>query len=191
MVLERPGAVGGVALLERPPDTFIKPKESEESTLGTVKSSLTVIRNPSLEGYTGILMAAKTLLHGDAKSFIDAYVIGAFGSYIDIDPDNLHANILKSENVQKSGNQPLYVVSYQGGGKYPVASHMPHVPCKITDEEFRKFEAALTNPLHSDIQLTGLVNNMMQLMGERLKKEGFAYRGGMLVVPADYASTRI
>ena len=128
MVSERRGVVGGVALLEKPPDTITEPKESEESTLGTLKSSLTVIRNPSLDGYIGILMAANTILHDEdnAKSFFHAYVIVAFGGYID--PGILHANIAKSENVRGSGNPPLYAVSFQGGGKYPVASHLPHEP---------------------------------------------------------------
>ena len=82
MVLERQGA-GGTAVLEKPLDTLIVPEELQSSRLGTLKSSLTVIRDPSLEGYMGILMAATTYLNGDAKSFIRAYVIGAFGSYID------------------------------------------------------------------------------------------------------------
>ena len=137
----------------------------------------------------GILMAATTYLHGDAKSFIRAYVIGAFGSYID--PEILHANIAKSENVRGSGNPPLYAVSFQGGGKYPVASHLPHEPCKITDGEFRRFEATLTSPHQQPEELTGLVNNMMQLIGKRLVEKGFAFRDGMLVVPPDYANTML
>ena len=75
MVL-RQGTGRGVGLLERPPDTVITitdPEESEESILGTIKSSLTVIRNPSLDGRLEILMAANTLLLEDAISFFHAY----------------------------------------------------------------------------------------------------------------------
>ena len=178
-----------VAVLEQPVHTITstEPEESEESTLGTLRSSLTVIENPSLDGRLGILMAEKTLLHDEynAKSFFHVYVIRAFGDYID--PAILHVDIAKSENVSKGRNPPLYVVSYQGGGRYAVASQVPHEICKITDDEFRRFEATLTSPQRV-VELTGLVNNMMRLIGERT---GFAFEHGKLVVPPEYASTRL
>lgn len=70
MVLDRQGTMG--AVLERSADTYTEPEVSEERGLGTLRSSLTVIRNPSLEGYLGILMADRTAPHGDDKSFHNA-----------------------------------------------------------------------------------------------------------------------
>ena len=187
------GTEGGTALLEMPTDTITKPEELEDSALGTLKSSLTVIRNPSLDDRLGILMAANTLLHEDAKSFFHAYVIVAKGNIIY--PTILQVDIAKSE--KQSGNTPLYVVLYynnndlNNGSRYPVASEVPHEVCKITDDEFRRYEATLTFPRQRVVELTGLVNNMIQLIGERLAGKGFAFEEGKLVLPPNYASTRL
>ena len=186
-LLERPGT-GRVAVLEKPPEATTDTEVAEDSGLGTLKSSLTVIKNPSLDGYLGILMAANTLLHeDDSKSFFHVYVLRAYGDIVDTNV--LHADIAKSENVQKSGNSPLYVVSFHEGGRYPVASQLPHEICKITDEEFRSFEATLTSPNQRVVGLTGLVNNMTQLIGQRVNT--FSLDNGKLVLPPNYANTRL
>ena len=193
MLLKRPRGAGGAGVSERTPvlDKREEPRGLEESTLGTIKSSLTVIENPSLDGYLGILMAEKTLLRDEfnAKSFFHAYVLWAYEGVID--PNVSTADIAKSENVSKDGDPPLYVVSYQGGRRYEVASQVPHEVCKITDDEFRMFEGTLTSPHQHNTGLTGMVNNMMQLIGERLIEKGFAFEDGKLVLPPNYASTRI
>ena len=191
--LQEPG--GRIGVLEKPPVSGKReePEESGERNLGTARSSLTVIQNPSLDGYLGILMAANTRQYRDAKSFFNAYVIGAYGGVID--RPIVHVDIVKSE--QQSGNPPLYVVLYydnvdlNNGGRYHIASELPHEICEITDKEFRRFEATLTSPHQRIVELTGLVNNMMQLMGERLAGKGFAFEDGKLILPPNYANTRL
>ena len=57
------GTRGGATVLERPADAITEPEKSEGANLGTLKSSLTVIENPSLDGRLGILMAENTIIH--------------------------------------------------------------------------------------------------------------------------------
>ncbi len=187
MVSGQRGNIGVLDRSARITGARAEPKESDGKGLARAKSSLTVIKNPSLDGYLGILMAGTTILNenGNEKSFLNAYAIQAYGDIVG--SDILHMDIAKSE--RRSGNPPLYVVSYPNGGRYHIASQLPHEICKITDGEFRKFEAALTSPNQRVVELTGLVNNMVQLIGQRV--DAFSLDNGKLVLPQNYANTRL
>jgi len=177
----------GTAVLGRPAGltvTITDPEESEGTGSARAKSSLTVIQNPSLEGRLGILMAGTTILNGDETSFLNAYVMEAYGDALG--SNMLHLDIAKS--TKQRGNPLLYVLAYSNGSPYHTASQLPHEICKITDEEFRKFEAALTTPNQRAVELTGMLNNMVQLIGQRV--DAFSLDNGKLVLPPNYANTR-
>ena len=183
MVLEEGQRGGGrVAVLKRPPvsTTVEEREEQDKKGLEKARSSLTVIKNPSLDGYLGILMAKTTMLSPDAKSFMNAYMITAYGDRISVPIP--YINLAKSE--QQNGNPTLYVILYPLG-RYQVGSQMEHQVCKITYEEFQRFETTL----RTGHGLDGLVSNMTQLIGQRVNT--FSLDNGKLVLPQNYASTRL
>ena len=185
MVLERRGTRGGVAVLQRP-DTIIairitKEEESEED-LEIARSSLTVIENPSLDGYLTILMAKSAIPYNGDKALLGVYFITADEDY------NVVSQPLKQSGARATtrqvGSQLLYIISDEKGISYPIASLVPHEHCRISTDEFQKFEANL-----SAGKLEGMVDDMVQLIGQRVNT--FSLDKGKLVLPPNYANTRL
>lgn len=185
MVLERSqGAGGGVGVLERLPDLDKRedPKESEEKDLERARSSLTVIENPSLYNRLTILMAKNIIPYNGSKTLLDVYFITAGEGYKVVSPP------LKQRGARATtrqvGSQLLYIILDENNGIYPIASLISHEHCRISPEEFQGFEANL-----SAGKLEGMVNNMVQLIGQRVNM--FSLDDGKLVLPPNYASTKL
>ena len=182
MVLERQG--GGTAVLERPPvsNAIEDSKELGEKDLEKARSSLTVIENPSLDGYLTILMAKRIIPYNGDKTFLEVYLITANKDY-KVASQPLRQSRAKATTLQV-GNQLLYIISDENNVTYPTASLVPHEPCRIGTEEFQRFKDTMMN----GGSLEGMVSSMAQLIGQRLTVKGFAFNDGKLVVPPNYAS---
>jgi hypothetical protein len=170
-----------VGALERSPvlktlETDLFEKGSEKAR-GRAKSSLVVIENPSLNDYLGILMVKTTVIADSTKAFLDVYLLEADRNY-EVDT---FEKIKQAKSKPRSGSPP-YIITFDDGSTYGVASLLPHEICNITDEEFRKYETSI----NADNGLDAVVRDMAQLLGERVKS--FSFEGGKLVLPVEYAS---
>ncbi len=185
MLLGRQGT-GGVGVLEIPPDLDKQegPNEPEEKDLEKAKSSLTVIENPSLYARLTILMAKSAIPYNGDKAFLGVYFIVADEDY------KVVSQPLKQRGARATtrqvGRQLLYIILDGNNASYPIASLVPHEHCRISPEEFHGFETRISRG-----NLEGIVNSMAQLIGERLKGKGFAFEDGKLVLPPNYANTRL
>jgi len=159
-------------------------EESDEKDLERARSSLIVIENPSLHKRLTILMAKATMPYNGDKTFLDVYFITADEDY------NVVEQPLKQRGARVTtkqvGGQLLYIVSDENEVEYPIASPVPHEPCRISPKEFQGFETTIVKG-----NLDGMVNSMVQLMGERLKDKGFSLDDGKLVLPPEYASMQL
>lgn len=188
MVTRYPGR--GTGVLDRTTTTATRvvitdPEEHEEGlegTLGRAKSSLTVIENPSLDGKLGILMADTTIWTGDEKAFMNAYIIIADRSYAITEVRN--ARMARTEH--RRSEPVLYTLRDNSGSIYPVGSLLPYELCKITNEEFKKYESTLRTAEHQ-LGFAGVVNDMARLLAERNKF--YSLNEGKLILPPNYAST--
>lgn len=178
---------GGVGVAERvltpsELDTLWGPDpkpEKLEDKLERAKSSLTIIEN--LSGYLAILMASTTVVDGEKKEFINTYLIRVDQRYIV--SGTYEGEYMKSE--RQNGDPLLYIIVSREGGKYPVASLVPHEVCKLTDEEHKWYE----NGLNTDTGLTKIAKNMIRLLGERV--DSFSFEDGRLILPENYANIKL
>ncbi len=183
--------IGGTGVLDRPPAgilpigaTGIEEDESLETRLGRAKSSLTVVENPSLDGNLGILMAAVTMIHGGKTAFANAYIIIADRAYVLQEVRNT-----RMAKIERQTKEPfLYVIYDVRGVAHAVGSLLPYELCKLTDEEFKRYEHTLISAKNPS-SFAGVVNDMARLLAERNKF--YSLNDGKLVLPPNYASTRI
>ena len=82
--------------------------------------------------------------------------------------------------------QLLYIISDENDVAYPIASLVPHEPCRISTEEFQGFEGTIM----TRSSLEGMVSSMAQLIGQRVNTFSLD-DGGKLVLPQNYANTRL
>ena len=184
MLLGRRGS--GAVVLERPPVSNIVEERAEtnEKDSERSRSSLTVIENPSLEGYLGIFMSKTTIPtipDQKAKSLMNSYLIKAYGDIITIPIP--YIRLAKIE--QQDGDPRLYVISYPWSGMYPVASKIEYQGCRMTYDEFQRFETVI----RTGNGLDKLISDITQLLGQRI--DSFSLKDGKLVLPPNYANTRL
>lgn len=148
---------------------------------GTQDSSITVIENPLLEGYTGLLLSRYFFSRFQWRDLIDVQHIRAG------DKNNLrelqHYNRVR---IDKGFDRVLYnFVTTDTGLVLPAPNVLPYEVGFITPSEYDSFH----DELRGGKNVKDVLESMYRLLAQKIPT--FSFDNGKLVLPNDYASLRL
>ena len=148
---------------------------------GTQDSSITVIENPLLEGYTGLLLSRYFSSRFQWRDLIEVQHVRA-----DAENNLRELQHYNRVRIDKGFAHVFYNFAATDTGLFlPAPNVLPYETAFITPSEYDNF----LYELHRDINVEDVLESMYKLLAQKIPT--FSFDNGKLYLPNDYASLRL